>query len=305
MSSSLRSTFRSVALVALLLAARAHAQACCVSTSALFPARLSGRDIAGVGLMVTARGELGSFDGSGAFVPSPSRDHEAGFEQRLLAAVQPLHDLQVSLALPFVETFRATPGLSESGGGLGDVSFGARYDFLSAGNERHLPGIAALAAVTAPTGTPVDLAHKPMATDATGQGAWQGALGAAFEYDVNENIVLELFGQLGFRAPRQVGTVREQLAPQGVVSTAAAYVFEKLQVLALTATFTLEGDATINGAHVPYSGRRATTLALFGSLPLPESFTLQATLAGELPIPALGQGQPAGLGFTAALIKRW
>src|SRR5258708_36289145 len=114
---------RSGALLALLFAARAQAQACCVSTSALFPARLGGRDLAGVGVMLTARDELGSFDATGAFVPSPSRDHEAGFEQRLLAAVQPVRDLQVSLSLPFVETFRATPGLSEGGGGIGDVSF--------------------------------------------------------------------------------------------------------------------------------------------------------------------------------------
>jgi hypothetical protein len=302
MSSCLRSTFLSLAL---LLAARAHAQACCVSTSALFPARLSGHDIAGVGVLLTARDTLGSFDGSGTYVRAPSRDTEADFQQLLVAAVQPVHDLQVSLALPFVETYRATPGLSEGGGGVGDLSFGARYDFLYAGNEHHLPGIAVLAAVTAPTGVPVEAAHHALATDATGTGVWQGALGAALEYDVNDSIVLELFGQLALRAPREVGGVHEQLAPQGTVSAAAAYVFTGLQVLALLATFSAEGDASINGERVENSARRATALGLFGSWPLPAGFTVQATVSGELPLNALGQGQPAGVGLTAAVIKRW
>jgi hypothetical protein len=305
MSSSLRSTFLELAVLALLLAGRAHAQACCVSTSALFPARLGGNDIAGVGIMLTARDELGSFDGTGVFIPSPSHDHEAGFEQRLVGAFQPVRDFQLGVAVPFVETYRSTASLSEGGGGIGDLAFGARYDFLYAGNAHHLPGVAALASVTAPTGTPVEGARKPMATDATGTGAWQGAFGAAFEYDVNENIVLELFGQLALRAPRQVGSVNEQLAPQGLVSTAVAYVFAQSQVLALTATFAFEGDASINGATVPYSSRRATTLALFGGLPLPQGFTLQATVAGDLPIRSLGQGQPVGIGLTASVIKRW
>jgi hypothetical protein len=99
--------------------------------------------------------------------------------------------------------------------------------------------------------------------------------------------------------------VNEQLAPQGWVSAAAAYVFPESQVLALTATFAFEGDASINGERVPYSSRRATTLALFGGLPLPHGFTLQGTLAGDLPIRALGQGQPVGIGLTATVIKRW
>jgi hypothetical protein len=292
-------------MLALAVGERAHAQACCVSTSALFPARLTGNEIAGVGLLLTARGELGSFDGNGAFVPAPSRAHEAAFEQRLVAALQPLRDLQLDLALPFVETYRAASGLSEAGGGVGDLSFGARYDFLYAGNSHHLPGFAALAAMTAPTGTPVELARKPMATDATGQGMWQGALGGALEYDATANIVLELFGQVAFRTRRQVGGVNEQLAPQGLVAAAVAYVFEGLQVLALTASMQLEGDAWINGERVSGSARRVTSLGVFAAWPLPQAFTLQATLLGDLPIPELGQGQPAGLGFTAAVIKRW
>jgi hypothetical protein len=306
MSSSLHSTFRSGALLlALVIGARAHAQACCVSPSALFPARLGAGELAGVGLLLTARGELGSFDGSGTFVPSPARAREAGFEQRLVAAVQPLRNLQVNLALPFVETYRAASGLTEAGGGVGDLSFGARYDFLYADNPHRLPGFALLAAMTAPTGTPVELAHKPMATDATGQGMWQGAVGGTLDYEATPNLLLELFGQVAFRARRQVGGVSEQLAPQGLIAAAAAYVFEGLQVLALTASVQLEGDAWINGERVSGSARRVTSLGIFGAWPLPAGFTVQATLAGDLPISAFGQGQPAGLGVTVAVIKRW
>ncbi len=304
-----RSTFRSAlfaaGIFALIGAGRAHAQACCVSTSALFPARLGGNDIAGFGVSFSARDVFGSFNDMGRFTPSPSSTFEADFEQRLLAVVQPVHRLQIGVALPFDETWRSVPSQSETGGGLGDASLSARYDFLYAGNEYRIPGIALIGAVTAPTGVAVDRAHRPLATDATGQGLWQGALGAALEYDVNEAIVLELVGQVTGRLSRQVGDVQEQLAPQVSIAAAAAYVFEGLQVVALLATLTFEGDAWINGVSVANSGRRTTDVGVFGSVPLPDNFSLQATLTTELPILELGQGQTVGLTLVGAVIKRW
>jgi hypothetical protein len=211
--------------------------------------------------------------------------------------------LQLAITVPFVQTWRSAGGQSELGGGLGDVQLGARGVAWDPGGAYHLPGIAVLGSVAAPTGVAADQAHHPLATDSTGQGTWQLGGGLALEEWLGERVVLELSTSCLARLARAVGEVHSQLAPQLVVAAAAAWLFDGNRVLALTGSVAREGDAEVNGARVPGSGRGLTALGVFGALPLADGFRLQGTLSAELPV--LGQGQSIGVQLVAVLLKAW
>ena len=120
-----------------------------------------------------------------------------------MAAVRLFRRGQLALDVPLIQTRRAVPGYVEFGGGVGDVNLGARYDFTLAGGSRVVPGIAALLGVTLPTGRAADAAHNPLATDATGIGAFQGTIGIALEQTFGP-VYLGVNGILSVRSPHSV-----------------------------------------------------------------------------------------------------
>ncbi len=159
--------------------AGALAQACCAGGAAVTPARLDPHEDLLVGVEVRAARVVGAFRADGGYAGLPAGASELDFEQDVLAAVRVLDRGQLALQIPWLETRRVQGGYSELGGGLGDINFGARYDVALAGWSAVWPGLGLLAGLTAPTGTAPDAAHKALATDATGVGAFQGTLGVA------------------------------------------------------------------------------------------------------------------------------
>src|SRR5262249_4621856 len=139
----------------------------------------------------------------GAYQSAPAQSSEWDFEEDLIGAIRLNMRAQIAALVPAIQTYRRTPSLREAGGGVGDANLSGRYDFTLAGESRGWAGIAALLGVTFPTGTAPEEAHKPLATDATGTGAFQANLGLALEEEVGP----WLFGAtalLAQRAPRKV-----------------------------------------------------------------------------------------------------
>ena len=160
----------------------AHAQACCAGGSTVTPARLAMHDVALVGVEAKAGSVLSSYDAEGRTIAPPPGAHEADLEQDVFAAARVLRNGQIALLVPFVETWRSGLGQSEAGGGVGDVNASVRYDFTLAGMSTIVPGLAAVAGVTFPSGRPADAAGVgALATGATGIGAWQFNVGVAVE----------------------------------------------------------------------------------------------------------------------------
>lgn len=303
--SSSRWTCVSFSLACALLASvprAAAAQACCGGPTAFAPARLAPHEDALVGLSLKASSAFGTFDAGRRFAASPAGTAEVDLEQDLVAAVRVLHQAQLSMVLPMVETWRRVPGISEASGDLGDLQLGARWDFTLAGERRILPGIAVLFGVTAPTGHPPEDATKPLATDATGTGAWQLSPALALEQAYGPWLV-NLTGSLTWRSARTVRDIRSQ---QGVAFTAAAtgaYVFHNQAVISLSASYTAALDARIDGATVPDSGRAGTRLALSGGLPFAGGWRIQGMVFGDLPIRWLGYNQPVSAGLTFMFVR--
>jgi len=287
----------------------AHAQACCAGAGTITPGRLALHEVALVGLQLKTAGELGSFDAQARYAGSPSGASELDLEQDLFAAVRVLNRAQVALLVPLVETRRTSQGLSETGGGLGDINLNLRYDFTLAGASTVVPGIAALAGVTFPTGKPPDAPDlRPLATDATGIGAFQANFGVAFEQALGPWL-LNATGIVAARSARTVTnsgiTVHERLASQWTALGSLGYVLPSGAAVAGSASYAVEGNATINGQKTPDSGHRLTTVTASGLLPLSDTWRLQSSLFLEPPISHLSLNQPALGGFLVTAVHSW
>jgi hypothetical protein len=302
------SRFRSALAAILVLAAwgspsRARAQACCAGGSAVTPGRLQLHEDALVGLEVKAATVLGSYaQDSTRYMASPAGDTEGDFEEDLFGALRVLRRGQVALLVPFIETQRKdTTDPARFGGGIGDVNLSARYDFVVAGESNYVPGIALLAGVTFPTGKAPDAFATPaQVIDTTGVGVFQ-ANGAVAAEQIFGPWLFNATGLLAVRTARS----GEQLAPQVTLLAAAAYTFPNDMALALSASYAFEGDATLDGATVPESSRRATVVTVSGFWPVTDTWRLLGGLYLDPPLDGFGRNQPAVGGLTLTVIRSW
>jgi len=288
----------------------AHAQACCAGSGVLTPGRLALHEDALVGVELHAAGVLGSYDPGGHYAAQVAGTHEGDFEEDLFGAVRVFRRGQVALLIPFDETWRQEPNgtTSESafGGGVGDMNLSLRYDFVLAGESRYVPGIAALAGITAPTGRPPSSPSAgTFAVDATGVGAWQGNFGLALEQTFGHWLVnvSELFAwRAPFTEAADGQSIDEALAPQWITLAGGGYVWDSGVSLALFGSYTLEGSPSINGVSQPESGRRVLLLSLSGAYPLADNLRLQGSAFINPPISGFGAGQTATTGVTLTFI---
>jgi hypothetical protein len=298
-----RSRFRRGAPLVLLAcswSARANAQACCAGGSAVTPGRLEIHENALVGAELRAASVIGSYQ-LGAYRASPPGTPEDDFEQDVFGAVRVLRRGQVALLVPIDETYRRTPkDGAHFGGGIGDINFGGRYDFVQAGESRYVPGIAVLAGVTFPSGKPPESATQPLAVDATGIGAFQ----------VNAALALEqTFGPWLVNATaivaKRTAHGGETLGTQATFLAAGAYSFSNDAALALSASYAFEGDGTINGADAPGSSKSVTVVTASGLWPIGDTYRLLAGVSVDPPVGALGSNQPTQVGLTFTAIRSW
>jgi hypothetical protein len=289
--------------------ARARAQACCAGAAAVTPARLALHEDALVGLQLRAADTFGSFSNDGRYVAASATEWD--FEQDLFGALRVARHAQVAVLLPAVQTYRRARGVggnvSDFGAGLGDVNLSGRYDFIPAGESDVVPGLAALAGVTIPTGRPPDSSdatEHPLAADATGIGAYQLNVGLALEQTTGP----WLFGVTALvakRTARSVAGTRISLGAQWTALAAAAYTFSNDMALALVVTYSVEGDTEADGVEIPKSGRRIPQLTLSGFYPLSDKWKLQGGLFAAPPASKIGQNTPANVGVMMAVVRSW
>lgn len=258
-----------------------------------------------MGLQARAANVFASFDSNGHYATSPPGTTETDLEQDAFAAVRFLKHAQAAVLVPLVETHRQTRANgAEFGGGLGDINVSARYDFTQAGASTVVPGIGLLAGLTVPTGTAPDGATKPLATDATGVGAFQGNLGLALEQTYGSWLV-NVTGLVAKRAARNVQGIHSVLGTQVTMLAAGGYTFSNEASLVLVGSFTVEGNAEIDGADVPKTSRRILLTSVAGLYPISDKFRLTASLFMNPPIPSLGRNLPATAGLTVGGVYSW
>jgi len=306
-----RSTFLEVgvALAVTLHGGAAAAQACCAGSGLATPGRLGLHEIALVGAQARTAFVTGSYDPSGRHAPPPAGASELDLEQDVFGSVRVLEKAQLSLLVPFVETRRTSRGQQEFGGGLGDINAGARVDLTSAGQRRFVPGIALLAGLTLPTGRPADAKGLgALATGATGIGAFQVTGGAAVEQSWGAWLV-SLSGYVAQRTSRTVGIppaeIHEHLGAQWTALATVAYTTRTEVSVGISASYTFEGNATVNGDTLPGTARRLPLLTLAGALPLTDHVRLQGSIFDSPQVSGLGKNQPSTVGLLVTLVLSW
>lgn len=288
----------------LALEGRAYAQACCVAPSATGLGRLAMHESALAGIEARGTGGYGSFDAGGRFVGAPGGTHDVGLEQDLFASMRFLSRAQGTIAVPFVETFRGASGGSSSGGGLGDVRGSVRWDPIEADEATLAPGLAVLAGIIAPTGTPPERAADALGAGATGTGTTQGWGGLAIE-EISGPWLAALNGIVTLRADRNVGGTRSSLPPRFSTGLVGAHAWTSGFVLSAAASWAYEADASLDGKTVPGTSRRSLQLALGGQIPLGRGARLVASAFATPPIPAISAGDSATAGLSIATIVPW
>ncbi len=296
---------KTIACIALVLATlgierAAHAQACCVGASGLTPGWLTTHERALVGAQLRLAGAHGTYPAKGPFFSEqPGRD--ARIEPTLFASYRILPRAQVSLSVPFVVVRRRSGANVETRARPGDVTLVGRYDFVRAGESR-IPGIALLAGVLAPTGTPSDKGTGLLAADVTGIGTWEGNAGLSVEQTFG-HVVLHATVLAGLRAPRNVLGVEQQLGLRSLYLAGVGWVWDDDTSMLATVTHTSDGDATLDGTSAPGTGFRATQLALVVSTPLTDTLRLRTSVFTD--VPPLGANRQALAGSTLGLAKTW
>ncbi|MGA2448654.1 MAG: hypothetical protein ABTD50_08265 [Polyangiaceae bacterium] len=278
------------------------AQACCAGGTAVTPGRLALHEDALVGLQVRAAAAVGSYDATGRYSRSPTGDSETDLEQDVFGAIRIAGRGQWALLVPIVETTRSTPqDGTHWGGGLGDVNASARYDFVQAGESRAVPGLALLGGLTLPTGRSPDAAVAPLAVDATGVGAFQGSLAIALEQTFGPWLV-----NATAIAAKRLPHGGETLGTQFTLLAAGAYTFSGDEALALSVSYSFEGNASSSdGSAIPSSSKRLTTITLAGLWPLTDTWRLQGGIFVDPPASGCASNQPAYTGLTATMIRAW
>ena len=288
------------AVAAVGVPASAWAQACCAGGSAVTPGRLELHEDALVGMQLKFGQGLGSYDGGGHFVANGAGDAEQDFEQDAFAALRISRRGQVALLVPLIETRRVTPtDGAKFGGGAGDVNASVRYDFVLAGESRYVPGVAVLAGLTVPTGTPPESSTAPLAVDATGVGAYQGSVALALEQTFGAWLV-NATAIVSARTPR----FGETLGTQTTLLVAGAYTFPNDMAAALAVSYAFEPDATTDGgARVAASSKRLTVVTLSALWPITDTWRLLGGLFVDPPVDAASSNQPSSAGLSVTVIR--
>jgi len=292
-----------IAALVLSLAPRAaRAQACCVGTGLVTPARLRMFENHAVGVQTRFRSVMGSLSATGDYVPAPTGDNELDAEQDLFAATRFGPHFQAALQVPFVETGRRTNTTGSAwGGGIGDVSVNARYDIIANGEGSRWPGIAVLGGLSAPTGRAVgQQASDPLATSATGTGSFDGNLGLAVEQVVGQGFA----SITGWAAPGWSDNTH-RFRPRLTGLLAGGYTFRVDRTVGAYLLASRQAQARdTTGAPITDSQVVLLTAGLAGAIPLGEQqWRLQGAAFADLP--AWGRNQTTGVGITLALLRLW
>ncbi|MEZ4294964.1 MAG: hypothetical protein R3B70_08295 [Polyangiaceae bacterium] len=297
-----RAVAAALALIALAAPADALAQACCAGASALGNGRLAPHEDALVGLTLRATDFHGSMTHDGAYAAAPDGVSDIELQQELVGTMRIFEHGQLTAIVPVLETFRSVPGLSEMGGGLGDVQLGARYDFIEPGASPRWPGIALAWSLTLPTGVSPEEASQPLATDATGTGALAASGQVVLERGFGDAFV-QLSGGAEWRSPRVVADLHTQRGPTLSTFGAAGYSFSNGVVAALTLVYRAELPARIEGVTVPDSGSELTRAGVSMGYSLDDDWRIQAGFVADLPVAPLSRNLPAGVGLSFTLIR--
>ena len=244
---------------------------------------------------------MGTWDSTGTYTP-----YGDYVEEEVRAELWAMGALSRRTALfgrvPVSLMHREAGALSDTGGGLADISLGVRHEFLQIGEVLELPAIALTAAVLAPTGRAPDAATQPLGADTTGRGAF--ALSAGLSFEITR---LPWFVRLDLGAVVPLPFTREdtgkiqRFGPEVDVAVSGGLEVGRGVVISLVAPIAWHAPLTIDGDEIPDSERLDLGLGLAGSVALDGHWTAQLSVDTGVFIDGAGDNTPARITSVAGL----
>ena len=279
----------------------AAASACCGSGHGLGQ-RLAPSERAAVNLSFRFSDRFGSHGHAGAFSFAPSGTLDTESRAELGCLLAPVPRLQLGLVAPVLLNVRGFRDDTSVGGGLGDISFSARFDIVSLSTTSAFPAIALTAGLGLPTGRSAAQAKDPLATDATGLGAVEVRPGLFVEKNWDGEAMAIVSASVGLRAPMTGARgERIELGPRARFVAAAGPVFASGWSLSAGLVHERESAPSMGGVVTPSADRRRTAALLFAAYDLSERFTALASLEVDLPASSLGKNEPSNVAFSFGL----
>ncbi len=291
-----------ILVLALVFSSRdAWAQPCCAGGTTISPARLAPHEWALLGIALRFDRKTGDFNRDAAYVATDG-ESQVGLREDLLLALRLIDRLQVGMSAVYLQTWKSFDSDADFGGGLGDLGFSARYDFLEPGEHAIIPGIALAAGLSVPTGTTLERAKSPIAADVTSSGFTQATIALSLGDIFFDRVFIEADAAFTYWIPRDVESLRVTRGPQLALSLGASWALGMSTNIGALGTFELQGETETDGVAAAGSNRRSTTIALIAAQSF-DGFRLQMSIFDALPIDALGRNEPAMFGLRIAVIK--
>lgn len=290
-------------LVVLLLAipTRSEAAPCCMSATAFGIGRLLIWEDFALGLRTSLSPGLGDWDKDGRWRAWDQYD-ETEWRSELWALAGLDRRASLFARVPAVLLTRSAPGTSDTGGGLGDISVGFRYELLTIGELLELPAIAITFAVLAPTGRATEDSSSPLGADVTGRGAWVLSSGLSFELTRLPWFVrLDAGLSVPLPAERPDLGVDQRLGLSVDLALSGGLELTDGVVLSLVPRLTWTDKTRLDGTTVADTSRLDFGLALTSSFRLSPHWTMQAAIDAPIPIDGLGLNQTARFQTTLGL----
>lgn len=285
----------------LALPSASRAAPCCMSATAFGIGRLLIWEDFAVGLRTSLSPGLGDWDRDGHWRSWDSYD-ETEWRSELWALAGLDRRASLFARVPAVLLTRSAAETSDTGGGLGDISVGFRYELLAIGELLELPAIAVTFAVLAPTGRATEDSRSPLGADVTGRGAWVLSSGLSFELTRLPWFVrLDAGLSVPLPAERPDLGVDQRLGLSVDLALSGGLELTDGVVLSLIPRLTWTDRTRLDENPVPDTSRLDFGLALAGSWRIDPHWTMQASFDAPLPIDGLGLNQTARLQTTLGL----
>jgi hypothetical protein len=267
-----------VASLLLLSTTDARASACCTGTTTTLPTRLGACERFSLAAVAGAEASTSRWTSDGAVAAaSPA---EASATGSLAAGLRLHRTLQLGVALPVRYGWRTATGLTDAGGGVGDVQVRALLEPVQTSG----PSPVAVLGIDAPTGRDWAHADGPLLADVTGRGLVLATGGVGVEQTGGKipwSTLVDLSADVE-------GTVPARLGVGGSLGVALGSAWSVSGVARHEHDLAADGTArTRVGATVVYG--------------VPVAWRTWAAVTTDLPVPGLGRATTAllagSLGF--------
>ncbi len=283
-------------LGSVICAQEAEAGACCMSSALSGVGRLRNWEKFAVGVRSGGLFEMGQWDTKAEWrgYGSDYLAHEWRSEVWGLVGVH--RQISLFARVPWSLNHRRVGDQEAWDGWFGDIQGGARFDLIRVGQHPHIPALALIVGVQAPTGRATHTSRQSIGADVTGRGAWVLSAGAVLEKTFYPLFLqLDIGVQIPLPAERADLGVMQRFGVGVPLVLTGGIEMAKTVVLALHLRFLWEDDLTLGERRIVESSRVDVGASASLAWSFDPHWTLQVLVDSGVFVSQMGRNQPGRL----------